>query len=258
VSFGKNRFVGRNPAVRTNGARDRKHFPALVVTGVVVALLAVSAATGSTGLPPSTVVFELDTTISVTEHLRSIAKAAVADAVYKRAKGPHGAIAVYARVINHTSGTDSAARFSDVIPASGPIPNCEAFDPQCFQDWAKEHNTSLDRARAVRRRINELAYRVTSDGTAVRGAIAAGAEILEAQRGERWLVLASDLKPSNAEAPAPHIRLDGVHVDVILACDDALATCQGRRKAWEAELDQRGAGSVAFFSIQQAAQVMTR
>jgi len=230
----------------------------LVGTAVIAALLAVSAATSSTGLPSSTVVFELDTTISVTEHLRSVAKAAVADAVYQRAKGPHGAIAVYARVINHTSGTDSAARFSDVIPASGPIPDCDAFDPQCLQDWASGHNRAIAKARGVRGRINTLAYRVTSDGTAVRGAIAAGAEILEAQRGERWLVLASDLKPSNAEAPAPNIRLDGVHVDVILACDDAIATCQRRQNAWRAELDQRGARSVAFFSIQQATQVMTR
>jgi hypothetical protein len=110
----------------------------------------------------------------------------------------------------------------------------------------------------VRRRFLRWRYKVTANGTTLRGGIAAGADVLAKESGEKWLVLATDLRPSNAGPPVPKLDLRGIHVDVMLACEDAIGTCQERKSTWGHELKTHHALSVEFFPLQQAGQVLTR
>jgi hypothetical protein len=233
--------------------------------GVALALPLGNAAASESGarsapsrLRAETIVFTLDTTRSVTEQTRTVAKAAIADALIKRAKQPHGAISFYARLINLHSGTDGGAAFTGHIPAVAPPPHdCDPFDPSCQLPWMNAHNRALKKARGLSSYItHNWSYQVTSSGSEMRGAITAGAQILDQEAGDRWLVLATDLRPSNARMPTT--RLDGIHVDVILACTDAIANCQRRESAWRENFLRHGASTVAFFSMQQATQVLSR
>jgi len=242
-------------------ARGRKGSLAalLVIAGLATLFVSSRAESWAATAPrPTAIVFELDTTVSVPERVRASAKAAIAQRVMRRSIRPHGAISVYARQINHSSGTDSSARFHDVIPAVGAMPEDCTFDPSCIGAWAKAHNDAVRKARQIKRKFANWSYKVSSNGTTIRGAIAAGAEILSSEPGDRWLVLTTDLRPANAGPPVPQLRLDGVRVDVILACEDAIATCQARKDTWRAELESHGALSVNFFPFQQASKVLTR
>ena len=248
-------------ALRRHGAQRSKHF-AVAVVGLVAfggsLGLSIKPSSAATRLRPTAIVFELDTTVSVPERVRSLAKQAIASRIVQLSKRPHGSISIYARQINHTSGTDSSARFHDVIPAVGAMPSDCTFDPDCIATWANAQNAAVLEARAVKKHFSTWSYRVTSNGTTIRGGIAAGADILRSEPGQRWLVLTTDLRPANAGPPTPEVDLDGVHVDVLLACEDAIGTCQSRARTWRTELLAHHAASVSFFPLQQASEVLTR
>src|SRR3954463_14379665 len=147
-------------------ARRRKGSLAalLVIAGLATLFVSSRAESWAATAPrPTAIVFELDTTVSVPERVRASAKAAIAQRVMRRSIRPHGAISVYARQINHSSGTDSSARFHDVIPAVGAMPEDCTFDRECMGVWSNAHNAAVLKARAIKKQFEKWSYNVTSN-----------------------------------------------------------------------------------------------
>ena len=157
---------------------------------------------------------------------------------------------IYLRVISHQSGADSAAIATYTIPA---IPTCEGnpFDLRCRRAHRDALVAARQRAQAIADAFRNLHLKRTGTGTALRGAFASAAELLNGVDGARWLVAATDLRPANVATMPVTIDLRGVHVVVLLACDQSFSKCQSRKTAWSDEFLRDGAVAVTFLSTQQ-------
>jgi hypothetical protein len=237
-------------------ANDFRARPRLAVAAAVASLAVLAAgcsvtsdqasAGGHTAPPDKTIVFDIDVTASVDDSFRRSAQDAFADALVRLAEQPHGAIDIYVRKINHHPGDDSAAIASFHIDALQECAN--PFEQKCRDSAGK----SLRHARAVAKRIRGLHLRTSRIGTRIRGALAIAGEILSGLRGEKWLVVASDMRPSNAgPGMRPVIKLDDVNVRVLFACNQGIAPCQQRRNAWQAEIERYGAVHPVTFLFSQ-------
>jgi hypothetical protein len=206
-------------------------------------------ANGTTSAAPTdmAVVVEIDVTSSVADSFRASAKKAVADAIVRLSRQPHGVITIYVRKIDHCPGCDEAALATYRIDAVHECTN--PFDQKCREDRGRP----LREARAIARKIRAIRVPVGHAGTNIRGGLAVAGEILAEERGEKWLVVASDMRPSNTKPPKkrPVIKLDNVHVVVLYACRQGIAFCQERRNAWQTELKHDGAVHPVTFLFSQ-------
>jgi hypothetical protein len=228
---------------------------ALTISLLMTACGTASATVTSNSSKKETVVIDFDVTKSLTKQFRLGARDAVAAALPRLAHGNHGPIDIYVRKIDHSSGSDEAGvaeyQISGVHGCAGSNP----FDQAC----RNAHNGSVRAARAQARRIAAKIRRLdlprAKAGTVIRGALAAAGEILSEEDGMKFLVIASDLRPSHASPPRPHVALDGVHVIVLFSCRQPIAICQQRHTSWTAELSHDGAASVRFLEAQQMTEL---
>jgi hypothetical protein len=199
----------------------------------------------------TTVVYEIDVTKSVTTAFVRDAKDAFAAGVPRLVHDGQGPIRIYLRVISHQSGSDSAAIATYTVPA---IPTCVSnpFDLRCRQEHEAALVAARERAQAIADDIRNLHLTRTSTGTALRGAFASAAQLLNGARGARWLVAATDLRPANVPAMPVTINLRGVHVVILLACDQSFSKCLSRKTSWGDEFRRDGAVTVTFLSTQQS------
>jgi len=199
----------------------------------------------------TTIVLDVDVTASVTAAFVRQAQHAFAAAVVRIVRDGQGPIRVYLRVISHSSGSDAAAVATYTIPA---VPTCSnnPFDLRCRRAHDAALANAHARARMIATNIEQLHLKRTSTGTALRGAFAAAGQLLVDAQGRRWLVAATDLRPSNAPPSTENIDLHGVRVVILFACEQSIAQCQSRRAYWDAELRRDGASTVAFLTPQQS------
>jgi len=200
--------------------------------------------------PPATIVFEIDVTASVPGQFRMEAQGAFAKAIDRVTRPGSPGAHIYLRKISHDSGSDSARIGEYVIGASPTIKQwCNnPFDAQCKARVAYYQQHARQRAAAAAREIRGLRLPTESAGTTIRGALAAAGAIFDHARGPKWLIAASDMRPSQADPPQPSIRLSGVHVQVLLSCREAFAVCQKRAEQWKKELERAHACSVQFLT----------
>jgi hypothetical protein len=181
-----------------------------------------------------------------------IAKYAIASAIPRLLALTTGRIDIYIRRIDRSSGTDEAAVADYHVP---PLVACGSnpFDQRCRLKHDASIATAEKKAARIRAEIRELNFPVDSLGTSVDGAFAAAGSILHNAPGQRWLIVASDLRTVSAKPPppAPRIELGGVHVVVVFSCREALALCQTRQSVWVAKLKKVGAADVRFLTPQQ-------
>jgi hypothetical protein len=240
-------------------ADDFRARPRLAVAAAVASLAVLAAgcsmtsdqasAGGHTAPPDKTIVFDIDVTASVDDSFRRSAQDAFADALERLAEQPHGAIDIYVRKINHNPGIDKAAIRLEPYHIDGVHECTNPFDQRCRDSEAKPRS----QARVVAKKIRALHVPTAHAGTRIRGALAIAGEILYGSPGEKWLVIASDMRPSHAKTPRrpPVIRLDDVHVVVLFACNQGIAVCQQRRNAWQAEIEHDGAVHPVTFLFSQ-------
>jgi hypothetical protein len=195
------------------------------------------------------IVAEIDVTSSVTDRFRKSAKEAIAKAIVQLAGKPHGKVDIYLRKIDHCSGCESAALGTYHIEA---VQDCTAnpFDHGC----RKSHARAMSEARIIARRIRALYVPPGHAGTNILGGLAIAGEILSTEPGEKWLVVASDMRPSDSSPvrPRPVVKLDNVNAVVLFACREGISRCQDRRTTRQAELEHDGAvHPVPFLFSQQ-------
>jgi hypothetical protein len=238
-----------------------------LVVGLAVLLGAVTgsafASTGSVrrasiGHRASVVVFELDVTASVPDEFRTQATHEFGKSIYRVFKRGDGPTRTFLRVINHNSGSDANLKGSWRVPVLPDEHRCEnPYDQDCRVKLARDIRFAKRQARAIQRAIAGQHFRAQRAGTTILGALAAAADTLAHRQGNKWLVVASDLRPSDAMPPAPSVRLDGVRVQVLFSCREPYAVCQKRQKRWEGAFAGYGARSVDFFSIAEADLILT-
>ena len=200
----------------------------------------------------TTLVIELDVTRSLKTEFRLAARNAIADALPRLIHGDHGAVDIYVRKIDHSSGNDEAAVLSIHLDGVHVCSAGNPFDQKC----RNAHKRSLRVARrqlwAARRKIRALRLPQAKAGTVIRGGLAVAGEILASTPGDKWLIVASDMRPSHAHTPRPTIALNGVHVVILFACRQPVAICQIRQSRWSKELERDGAiHPVKFLAAQQ-------
>jgi hypothetical protein len=200
---------------------------------------------------PTTIVFEIDVTASVPLKFTHAAQRAFAASVPRLVHDGQGPVRIYVRVISHSSGSDAAALATYTIPG---VPNCaNPFDLRCKQRHAAALAGARSRAREISHAIARLRLARTHTGTALRSAFAAAGELLRGTEGARWLVAATDLRPSNEPASTVTVDLAGVHVVVLESCDQSFAACQTLETKSRAEFFGDGALSVRYLNVQQSA-----
>lgn len=207
------------------------------------------------------VVVEIDVTSSVADSFRASAKDAVADAIVRLSRQPHGVIDIYVRKIDHDPGDDQAALGTYRIDAVHECSDENPFDQACRQKRDRTAARAVREARRIAGEIRALRVPVSKAGTRIRGGLAIAGEILSATRGQKWLVVASDMRPSNTKPPKkrPVIKLDNVNVVVLYACSQGIAQCQERRTAWQEEIEHDGAvHPVTFLFSQQMNEIPWR
>jgi hypothetical protein len=195
------------------------------------------------------IVAEIDVTSSVTDSFRTSAKDALAKAIVQLAGKPHGAVDIYLRKIDDCPGCEPAVLGTYHIDA---VQDCteNPFDHGC----RKGHARAMHEAGVIAGQIRAIHVPVGHAGTNIRSGLAIAGELLASARGEKWLVVASDMRPSNKHRvrPKPVVKLDNVNVVVLFACRQGISLCQERRNAWQAELEHDGAvHPVPFLFSQQ-------
>jgi hypothetical protein len=239
--------------IKTNTALARST-GAVAAAAAAFAVMAAGCSEASTahsadgkGAVDVAIVFQLDVTSSVANSFRADAQDAFAKAIVRLSRRPHGAITVYVRKIDHTPGLDEAALGTYHIDAVHECPN--PFD----QDCRGAEGRPVRQAQAIARKIRAIHEPVARAGTIIRGGLAVAGENLAGKRGEKWLVVASDMRPSHTRPKVPPVvKLGNVNVVVLYACSQGIAQCQERRNAWRAELEHDGAvHPVPFLFSQQ-------
>lgn len=225
------------------GRSQTRWLTARAVVGAAALIAAVAACAPPSSAPDTphvaatSIVFSIDVSQSVPERFRRQALRALADAVDRL---PARSLqTIYIRKINSAPGVDSASVVKFVIPAIGA--DCSLYDRTC-KKGASNAESRLRRAKAITNRIRNLRLKSENVATLIRGAIAAGGQILQRTTGNRWLVLATDLKPSSSRKaqPRPNLDLTGIHVRVILSCNDSLRKCDERRNRWRVVIRREG------------------
>jgi hypothetical protein len=236
--------------------------PRLAVAAAVAALGMVAAgcdvagqparAGGRAAPPDKTIVFDIDVTSSVKNTFRASAQDAFADAIVRLARQPHGAIQIYVRKIDHNPGGDQAALGTYHIDPVRACGDGNPFDHDCRDAQTATAATAVEEARTIAREIRTIHVPTGHAGTRIRGALAIAGDLLARGRGEKRLVIASDMRPSNAIATKPPvINLNDVHVVVLFACNQGIALCQQRRNAWRSEVEHDGAVHPVTFLFSQ-------
>ena len=109
---------------------------------------------------------------------------------------------------------------------SGENTDGNPFDQKCRNAHKKSVRVANHQVQTARRKIRALRLPRAEAGTVIRGGLAVAGEIFESTRGDKWLIVASDMLPSHAWPPRPAIALGGVHVVVLFACRQPVAICQ--------------------------------
>jgi hypothetical protein len=221
----------------------------------VVTKVEVVADPVATPAHPINVVFNVDITISVSSGFVRSSLRAFAASVPRLVHPDQGPVRIYLRLISPSPGDDSAAVARYTIPAVRKCDN--AFDQRCRQARNVDINRAYTRARAIASAIRQLHFKRTSTRTIIRGAFAADADILASSNGTKWLVAATDLRPTGAPPEHPEIDLHGARVVILLACEQSIEKCQARKRIWRSELLDDGAASVTFLTAQQGDLLFT-
>jgi hypothetical protein len=225
---------------------------AMVAAGCTVGPPQGNAAIQGTATKDVAAVVEIDVTSSVANSFRTSAQDAIAGAIVRRAGQPHGVIHLYVRKIDHNPGDDSAAIATYRIPAVYECSTANPFDQNCRRRHERTAAEAVSKAKRIARKIRALRVRVAHAGTVIRGGLAIAGEILAKEPGEKWLVVASDMRPSSTKRhKRPLIKLDNVNVVVLYACSQGIAHCQERQNAWQAELEHDGAVRPVTFLFSQ-------
>jgi hypothetical protein len=205
------------------------------------------------------VVFELDVTASVPDEFRTQATHAFGRSIYRLFKRGDGSTRIFLRVINHNSGSDANLKGSWRVPVLPDEHRCHKnpYDQDCLVKLIRDIRFAKQQEGAIQRTIEGQHFRAQRAGTTILGALAAAADTLAHRQGNKWLVVASDLRPSDAMPPAPSVRLNGVHVQVLFSCREPIAVCQKRKRRWEGAFERYGARSVTFLSMAEADQILT-
>ena len=205
--------------------------------------------------PATTAVYAIDVTISVSQAFVDRSLRAFAASVPRLVRGDQGPVRIYVRRIGPSLGDDSGAVAAYTIPA---VRACEnAFDQRCRNARAVDLRGARTRAAVIAAQILQLRLARTRTGSAIRSAFAAAGEVLASSNGDKWLVVASDLRPSNEPPSQADIELRGVRVAVVFACEQAIDKCQARKRFWSHELRSAGAASVTFLTAQQGDLLFT-
>jgi hypothetical protein len=226
---------------------------------IAVASLACVTTAAAAGTPEeTTVVFALDVTESVPTTFRKQAQRAFAVAIARLAAPGSAGARVHLRKIDHDSGSDSAYLGSFYIPAVPVEDPCSGnpFGRACRSarmQTALAYQGARSAVAAITRR-----FRVERAGTTIRGMFAAASAIFAHSDGAKWLVVASDLRPSHAAASTAEVDLRGVHVQVVTSCSGGIAACQARESRWRTVLRHAGAARVDFLPSAQAYLILDR
>jgi hypothetical protein len=217
------------------------------------------ASVGHRASTDAVVVFELDVTASVPDEFRTQATHAFGRSLYRRFKRGDGPTRTFLRVINHNSGSDANLKGSWRVPTLPDEHRCgkNPYDSDCLVKLIRDIRFAKQQEGAIQRTIERQHFRAQRAGTTILGALAAAADTLAHRQGDKWLVVASDLRPSDAVPPAPTVRLDGVRVQVLFSCREPIAVCQKRKMRWAGAFGQYGARSVDFLSMAEADQILT-
>jgi len=228
------------------------YLAALVTTACGTANATRSAASES---DHKTLVVEFDVTKSLTRQFRVEARDAVAAALPRLTHGDHGAIDIYVRKIDHSSGSDEAAVASYHVRGVHKCAENNPFDQACRNARIASVRSARAEAREIAAAIRRLNLPRGESGTVIRGGLAAAGEIFADEEGLKLLVVASDMRPSHASPPRPKVVLNGVHVILLFSCRQPIAVCQQRRSSWAAELSHDGAASVRILDAQQMTEL---
>lgn len=153
------------------------------------------------------------------------------------------------------AANDDAQRDTDVADQAA----AQATPMKAWQDREDRRLKALDeagrRAEAYAKVLRERVGKLPADNTAtnIGEAIARSGRRLQGGRGQKYLVIVSDMKPDGKQTPIPPGALNGVVVIVIWwQCDDPANVCDQREASWKEELGNAGALRVDFYDLSQS------
>lgn len=205
-------------------------------------------------LPGDKVVFCLDISSSYDDSHRRAAQQTVADALPHLVRPGRGTHDVYVYEISENSyGRPPLLTLTVPALREKPAASLESAPPlqggalteqleKIVDKWEDERRDARRGARVEAEKVRDLRLG-TREGTDIGGCLENAAEQFRDHKGDRRLVIASDLRVHGVQQLAA-ARLNGVTVDVIeFACTQA-RTCDALRRTWTKRFDALGARSV--------------
>jgi len=218
--------------------------------------LAATACTSTKTTTHSTVVLNIDVTASLPKGFRRASREVLAAAIERFARSHAGLTDVYLREIGPEPGSDPAALGTWVLAVPAGCSN--ALDQQCRKHHAPALRHALEHAKVIADGIRTVPLRRTSTATLVDASFAADGRVFAGERGSKWLVAATDLRPSGRQPRNVHVHLDGVRVLILFACEQAVDKCEARQVRWKQKFHDEGAISVRFFTVQEGHLIFAR